>query len=147
MSKIKGGALMLFISGSSIAYATNHTLSINADLADTSNKDEGGGDWASQEVNLLNWTATSENLYSIDGEGNNYDDLFSLMIAKTPVKAVFALKSQSATDVPTGGWTASYPHYEGDVIINSLELNAQNGEYASFTASFTGVGKLEKKTQ
>lgn len=151
-NKIKGGSLMLFLGTKSIAFATNHTLEISADMADTSNKDEGAGDWASQEVNLLSWTATSENLYSLDGEGDNYADLFDIMIAKTPVKAVFGKKAEadSVTQVPTGGWTeptpsSSNPVYEGNVVINSLSLNAPNGEYATYTASFTGVGELKKK--
>lgn len=151
-SKIKGGTLMLFVGTKSIAFATNHTLSIQGDMADTSNKDEGAGDWGSQEVNLLNWSATSENLYSLDGEGDNFADLFDIMIAKTPVTAVFGKKGEadSVTNVPTGGWTpptpsASNPVYEGKVVISSLELNAPNGEYATFTASFTGVGELKKK--
>lgn len=141
---------MLFLEGKSIAFATNHTLEISGDMADTSNKDEGAGDWASQEVNLLNWTATSENLYSLDGEGDNFADLFDIMVAKEPVNAVFCLKAESVTDVPTGGWTpstasAANPVYEGKVVINSLSLNAQNGEYATYTASFTGIGELKKK--
>jgi len=147
MSKIKGGDLMLFVDGKSIAYATSHTLSISGDTQDTSNKDEGGGSWASSEVSILNWSATSDNLYSTDGEGNNFEDLFDIMIAKTPVQAVFCLKSQmNLTDVPTGGWSTSTPNYTGNVVITSLEVNAPNGEYATFTAQFTGVGALEKKT-
>ena len=89
MSKIKGGDMMLFLTGKSIAYATSHTLEITAETADTSNKDEGGGDWASQEVSILSWTASSENLYSEEGQGDNFDDLFDLMVAKTPIDAVF----------------------------------------------------------
>ena len=46
MSKIKGGDMMLFVNGKSIAYATSHTLSISGDTQDTSNKDAGGGDWS-----------------------------------------------------------------------------------------------------
>ena len=69
------------------------------------------------------------------------------MIAKTPVQAVFCLKSQmNLTDVPSGGWSTSTPNYTGNVVITSLEVNAPNGEYATFTAQFTGVGALEKKT-
>lgn len=147
MAKIKGGDLMLFVDGKSIAYATSHTLSISGDTQDTSNKDEGGGNWASSEVSILNWTASSDNLYSTDGEGNNFADLFDIMIAKTPVQAVFCLKSQmNLTDVPDGGWSPSVPKYVGNVVITSLEVNAPNGEYATFTAQFTGVGALEKKT-
>lgn len=147
MAKVKGGDLMLFVDGKSIAYATSHTLSISGDTQDTSNKDEGGGSWASSEVSILNWTASSDNLYSVDGEGNNFEDLFDLMIAKEPITAVFCLKSQmNQTDVPTGGWSTSTPNYTGNVVITSLEVNAPNGEYATFTAQFTGVGALEKKT-
>ena len=144
MTKCKGGDLMLFIDSKSIAFATNHTLEISADMAETSNKDQGGGDWASQEVNLLSWTASSENLYSVDGEGDNFVDLFDLMVAKTPIDAVFAKKSSTATEVPTGGWTAATGGYTGKVVITSLSLNAPNGDYATYTAQFTGVGALTK---
>lgn len=145
MSKIKGGDMMLFIGGKSIAYATSHTLEITAETTDTSNKDEGAGDWNTSEINSLSWTASSENLYSVDGQGDNYSDLFDIMIAKEPVQAVFAKKSSTAADVPTGGWTASTSDtYTGKVVITSLSLNAPNGENATFTAQFQGVGALTK---
>lgn len=145
MGKVKGGALMLFLSGSSIAYATSHTLTINSETTDTSNKDE-NADWSSQEVTTLSWNASSENLYSEDGHGENYSDLYDLMVAKTPIAAVFCQKSETGDTVPTGGWTPSTPKYEGNVVITSLTLNAPNGEYATYSAEFQGVGKLEKKT-
>ena len=85
---------MLFVGTKSIAYATSHTLEITGETSDTSNKDEGGGDWSAQEVNLLSWSASTENLYSLDGKGSNFDDLFDMMIAKTPIDAVFAPKSE-----------------------------------------------------
>lgn len=144
MSKIKGGDMMLFLQGKSISFATSHTLSISGETQDTSNKDEGGGDWQSQEVGILSWEASTENMYSADGQGDNFDDLFDLMVAKTPIDAVFAKKSQNTTNVPDGGWTAGTSGYKGKVVITSLELNAPNGEYATYSASFTGVGALEK---
>ena len=148
MSKIKGGDMMLFIGGKSIAFATSHTLSLGADTSDTSNKDEGGGGWASSEVTKRNWSANSENLVSADGAGNNFDDLFDIYASGQAVDAVFAVKKETATDVPSGGWTnnTTAPAYKGKVIITSLELNAPNGENATFTAEFTGVGALEKVT-
>lgn len=147
--KIQGGDMMLFLDSKSIALATSHTLSISGDTQDTSNKDEGGGDWASSEVSKLSWTASSENMYSLDGEGSNFDDLFDLMIQKTIITAVFSGKSSTETDVPSGGWTpaeasTNAPRYEGKVMITSLELNAPNGEYATYTVQFTGVGALKK---
>lgn len=146
MSKIQGSDLMLFVDNKSIAYATNHTLEISGETQDTSNKDEGAGGWSSNEVSILSWSATSDNLYSVDGEGDNFEDLFDLMIAKTPIDAVFAVKSQSTVDVPTGGWTAAATGYKGKVVITSLSLNAPHGEYATYTAQFQGVGSLQKKS-
>jgi TP901-1 family phage major tail protein len=144
MAKIQGGDLMLFIGGKSIAYATNHTLEISGDTTDTSNKDEGGGKWGSQEVSKINWTVSSENLYSVDGEGENFDDLFDAMVNGTELTAVFSVKSGNTTEVPDGGWTPgnTSTKYTGKLIVNSLSLNAPNGEYATFTANFTGVGAL-----
>lgn len=136
--KIKGQELMLFVNGKSIAYATNHTLNLSAELADVSNKDEGSGDWKVQEVKQMSWEATTENLYSVDG----YNSLFTLMTAKTPITAVFAPKTETDINVPSGGtWTAS-SGYTGSVIINSIAVNAQVGDYATFTVNFTGVGAL-----
>lgn len=140
--KIKGQELMLFVNGKSIAYATNHTLNLSAELADVSNKDEGSGDWKVQEVKQMSWEATTENLYSVDG----YNSLFTLMTAKTPITAVFAPKTETDINVPSGGtWTAS-SGYTGSVIINSIAVNAQVGDYATFTVNFTGVGALTAYT-
>lgn len=147
MSKIKGQELMLFLEGKSIAYATSHTLEISAETADTSNKDEGGGDWATSEISKMSWTASSENLFSADGNGEDYDSLFDLMIKKTPITAVFGRKKETTTEVPTQGWTAQTTGvYEGKVVITSLSLNAPNGEYATYSVQFTGVGELKKKS-
>lgn len=147
MSKIKGQELMLFLEGKSIAYATSHTLEVSAETADTSNKDEGGGDWATSEISKMSWTASSENLFSADGNGEGYDSLFEIMIKKTPIVAVFGHKKETATEVPTAGWTAQTTGvYEGKVVITSLSLNAPNGEYATYSVQFTGVGELKKKS-
>lgn len=148
MSKIKGGDMMLFFNGKSIAYATSHTLEISGETADTSNKDEGGGDWSSQELNLLSWTASSENMYSADGKGENFDNLFDLMVAKMPVDAVFAQKQETANEPGENGWTPKAASgYKGKCVITSLSLNAPNGEYATYTVNFTGVGALTKVTE
>jgi TP901-1 family phage major tail protein len=63
---INGGDLMLFIDGKSIAFATNHTLSINAETVETTSKDH-GGKWVSKATRKISWTMNTENLYSIDG--------------------------------------------------------------------------------
>lgn len=147
-TKIKGGDMMVFMGGKSIALATNHQLSLTGSTTSVANKDEGGGDWDSNEVNLLSWEATTENMYTVDTtNGNTYDDLFEAMVNKKKLDLVFAKKSVQATDVPDGGWTpTTNSGYKGSAYITSLELSAQNGEYASYSATFSGVGALTKVT-
>ena len=150
MAIIQGGDLMLFINNKSIGYATSHSLSISADTKETSTKDS-GGKWQTSEVGIISWTASSENLYANEAQGMTYSGLFDAMVARTQIDAVFTLKDNSTNpetgksdEVPTGGWTPkANSGYQGKVIITSLELNAPNGENASFTVQFQGTGELK----
>lgn len=152
MSKIKGSSIMLFVKNNgvnkAIAYATNHTLEISSELTNTSNKDQGGGDWSSQEVGQLSWTVSSENFYALDSSQNTYNDLFDLMIAKQPIDVMFASKAETTindvVNTSTGYWTPAVPKYTGKALINTLNLNAPNGDYATFTVNLTGAGALTK---
>lgn len=154
---IKGGDLMLFIGGKSIGYATNHTLSINVDTKETSTKDN-GGKWQTSEVGIISWTASTENLVAHTVEGKDLNDLIDAMIARTELTAVFSVEGSSTDleehkldNVPTGGWTSknvlnSFNGYTGSVIITSVEVNAPNGDNATYTVQFTGTGALTKLT-
>ena len=149
---IKGDELMLFdANGESIALATSHTLSISADSAQINCKD--GGIWQSGTVNQLSWTIDTDNLYST----SEFDTLFNIMTARTPVDVYFGMKSETGTgDVDTDGsnptsgtqkvWTKGNGTYKGKAVITSLNVNAQSGDNATFTASFQGVGALVKET-
>lgn len=149
MSVIKGGDLMLFVKNQSIGFATNHTLNITAETKETSSKDS-GGKWQTSEVGVLSWSCSSENLYSNDQEGIGYDKLVEYMIAREPITGVFALEGNS-TDltknkldaVPENGWTAKASNgYTGQMVITNIDLNAPNGDNATFKVDFTGVGAL-----
>jgi TP901-1 family phage major tail protein len=151
MAILKGTDIMLFIKDGtnykSIAYATNHTLTIGSNSSEVSTKDDAEGIWQSAVVQKLNWSATTENLYSLDGSGATYDDLFTLMIARTPVTVKFGLESSytNKTDVPADGWTPiTTPIYTGDAYITDLSWNNPNADNSSFTATFTGTGALVK---
>ena len=151
MSVIKGGDLMLFVGGKSIAYATSHTLTISADTKETSSKDS-GGKWQTSEVGVLSWTCSSENLCGDTEAGIGFDELFEYMVARKPITGVFALEGDSTDyadnkldSVPTNGWKAKAGDgYTGQMIITNLEKNAPNGENATIKVDFTGVGALTK---
>lgn len=151
MSVIKGSDMMLFVGGKSIAYATNHTLNISADTKETSSKDS-GGKWQTSEVGVLSWSCSTENLCGDSEAGIGYNQLIDYMVARKPITAVFAMEGNS-TDydehkldaVPSTGWTAKSGNgYTGQVIITNIDVNAPNGENATFKVDFTGVGALTK---
>ena len=106
---INGGDLMLFIDGKSIAFATSHKLSINVETVETTSKDS-GGKWVSKAARKISWNCSTENLYSNDGEGMTFDQLFDKLTARTPIEAVFCLEKDYAAkkdEVPEGGWLPS----------------------------------------
>ena len=139
---IKGGRLMLFLNDESIPLATSHTLRISSDTVDVSNKDVASGKWAASEVGQFSWEVTTDNLYS----DNGVEKLYEAMLDAEPIPAVFIEKDEDdGEELPaSGSWTPSTTKkgFQGSVIITSLEVTAQNGENATFSASFTGYGEL-----
>lgn len=152
MAIIKGRNMMLFVGTGttvkSIAQATNHTLTISAETVDISTKDIYSGKWQASELNTLNWSATSENLVCDDPQGVSYEDLVEYMIAGTKLTGVFGMRTgdyNGEANVTTGGWTPLVSDgLKGEMIITNLVKNAPNGDNASFTVDFTGVGPLTK---
>lgn len=143
---VKGDSLMLFDSaGKAFAYATSHTLTLTANTVDASSKDHGL--WGASEVGSLTWEITTENLYTDD----DYNKLFDLMVSAVPVTVAFAKASNYDVNglVATGGsvesWTPDTVQYRsGKAVLTSLTVNANTGENATYSATFTGAGALTK---
>lgn len=141
---VLGDELMLFKDGKSLAYATSHTLSITGNTIDISSKDHGY--WGASEIGNITWEITSENLY-VDSE---FDNLFTAMVAKTPITVTFGhadnynangLGDSSTNWIPDASVGAKY--YQGPAIITSLQANANTGENATYSITLTGNGALE----
>ena len=143
---VKGDELMLFDSaGKAFAYATSHTLTLTGNTVDASSKDHGF--WVASEVGSLTWEITTENLYTDD----DYNKLFDLMVSAAPITVAFAKASNYDVNglVATGGsvesWTPDTTQYRsGKAVITSLTVNANTGENATYSATFTGAGALTK---
>ncbi len=155
---IKGDDLMLFIPDGanafkSIAYATSHTLTMTAETQDINTKDH--GEWGSTTVNKIQWSISTENLYTDE----DFDTLFDLMVAKQKIKVVFGKKAEAASVVVADGDAANYTPANGDyahrnahmkegyVLITSLTANTPSGDNATFTAEFQGVGAFTKQAE
>jgi hypothetical protein len=153
---VKGDELMLFINNKPLAFATAHTLTITGNTVDIASKDHGA--WGASEIGNLTWEITTENLYVDETTGEQaYDTVFDAMIAKTPITVVFGKASNytengleragnTSSSAPTE-WTAPSTNYRtGNAVITSLTLNANTGENATYSATFTGSGALSKVT-
>lgn len=150
--KLKGKDFMIFVGTKAIALATNHTLSLNAETSDTSSKDD--GIWSDAEITGMNWEATSESIGAAsesDAVDISYEELFDMCMAGEPVDIISGIpKNKTKDGVPDEGWTVpdsvspTTAYYKGKALITSVKLNAPDGENSSISATFTGVGKLEK---
>lgn len=145
MSKqiLKGDQLQLFINGSAPLWATSHVLTLTGNTVDISSKDHGS--WGASEIGNLTWELTAECLYS-DGD---YDDMFDRMVAKTRLMIQFGQVANYDADglERVGGnvvaWQAN-PYYskKGYAVVTSLTANANTGENATYSITFTGAGPL-----
>ena len=141
---VKGSALMVFLGGSAIGFATSHALSLTTNTTEVSTKDH--GDYPSVVAQSIGWEVTAENLYSDTGETT----YMKAMLAKTPVDIKFAKVANYANTDEKGiidntektAWTAGTVIAEGKALITSFSINAAAGDNATMSVTFTGVGAL-----
>ena len=135
---VLGKDFMLFVGGKALALATSCKLSISAETIDTQSKDS--GIWTEKDIKKLSWNGSSENLFSADDKVNGYDVLLDLMLNRKPIEAKFGIPANADSDeVPSSA------SYSGNVLITNLELNAPDGDKATFSATFEGTGKLNPR--
>ena len=144
---IKGSKLMVFISGSPIAFATSHSLSITMNTTEVSTKDH--GDFPAVLGKNITWEITTENLYSGGGE----TALWNAMKTMQPVQIQFAPATEYNNDSAEPGivgvdgasdWTPGTAIASGKALVTSLSVNAPAGDNATLSATFTGVGELDQ---
>ena len=131
----------------SIAHGTSHSLSLSADTQDINTKD--AGVYGLTEVNKINWEIQAEHMYTHDG----YDEFFTNMTNKTPIKVLFGLKADAEiggtpADVninADGNWTPNSSYiYSGNAIITSLNWNAEAGQKSTVSVTLNGQGAISK---
>lgn len=137
------GELFLFIGDSPIAFASSCGLDISTEEIDISNKMM--GDWAGSIPGKKSFTLSCESLLTRLTGAVSFDSLLASQIKGETMDFFFgAAKVSNATN--TGGefaLDAAQKNYKGKVMITSLSLKSENGQIASCSASFKGVGALE----
>jgi predicted secreted protein len=151
MAIIKGHDLMLFVDGSSIGFATSHSLSVTGNTTEISHKDLVSY-WQAATITSMNWEASTDNLYSLDsGHGATLATLYTAMTAGTEVVLILATQTGpngtgGKVPEPDGvgqGYKSGLPKFTGNAVITSLSINAPDGDNASFSVTFSGVGPLK----
>lgn len=137
------GQLFLFINDLPVAFATSASLEVTAEEIDVSNKMM--GDWAAALPGKKSYTISSESLLTRLEGAMSYDTLLEKLIAGETLS--FGFGESLVTDkTNTGGkfaLDASKKNYKGTVMITSLSLKSDNGQIASCSSSFKGIGALE----
>lgn len=146
----KGKNLQVLMGGKSIGLATSHTLNLTANTVDTTTKDSEGM-WSDAEIQNKQWTLQSDNLCSHGTDGHDTEALMDAFMTGTPVTVVFGLVAPVDAAVPTGGFTINTTAtdkiaWTGSALITSLNITANNGERATSSVTFSGVGSLTKVT-
>ena len=148
---INGSDLMLFmdIDGAmtAVAYATNHTLTWQANTEDISSKDS--GKWEDHETTTMGWVVVSENLVGGVGTDDPLSLLLGLGISGEALDVHMTLASNADTSavVPEGGWTPDLAKgWKGKAIVDNVVLNGPDKKKASMTINLKGKGELKKST-
>lgn len=149
-STVNGKDLMLFTEignkFTAIALATSCKLTVSGETLDTASKDS--GKWTEKMLKKLSFSASSENCFSADADINGYDALMTVMLTMKPIKIQVGIPTNAdADELPANGWESPATAYEGMALITSLELNAPDGDKATFSVSFDGTGALKKVTK
>ena len=139
---IKGNQIQLFYNGRTFSWAQSHTLNLTGNTGDVSSKDH--GIYTATEVMSVTWEVTGDYFYS----DNSYDELFDLMMYRRPIVVEIAeVKNYSDMGLTEVGgdtpyWSPSVITRRGYAVITSLNVNANNGENATYSITLTGNGPL-----
>ena len=136
-----GTSLVVLVGSEVIAHATSCTLSISADLPDSTTKQSGG--WADHIAGLRSWSLTTDGLATVEPTGSNYvvADLSSLITGSGRSTVTVKFTTVNGSTPITGDlyWT-------GDAFLESLDITADMESPVTYSASFTGSGELTQGT-
>lgn len=142
-TEIYRGELFLFIGEDPIAFASSAGLDISTEEIDISNKMM--GDWAGSLPGKKSYTISSESLLTRKEGAMSYDALLAKQIKGELLDFHFGGATAADKDNFGGTFTkdATQKSYTGKVMITSLSLKSDNGQIASCSVSFKGVGAIK----
>ena len=137
------GQLFIFLGELPLAFCSDCSIELTAEEVDVSNK-MCSGNWNVSLPGKKSYTASAESLLTRLEGAMSFDTLLQKFTAGETLDFVFgAAKVTEQTE--TGGkfeLDTAEVNYKGTVMITSISLKSTNGQIASSSASFKGVGAL-----
>lgn len=137
------GQLFIFLNDAPLAFCSDCSLELTAEEVDTSNK-MCSGNWAMSLPGKKSFTASAESLLTRLEGAMSFDTLLKKFIDGETLNFFFG-DAKVTEESETGGKfekDTANPNYTGKIMITSLSLKSTNGQIASSSASFKGVGAL-----
>jgi predicted secreted protein len=126
-SVLNGTKMLLYVGGVAVAGATSHSLSLNMDTRESTNKDSEG--WRELMESVRSWTASGEGLKSFDA-AFGHDDLAALIVNRTKVTVKLSTEETGET------------FYEGSAWLTNVDADFPNEDNSTFSFTFEGTGPL-----
>lgn len=137
------GQFFLFVADLPVAFASSATIEVTTEEIDVSNKMM--GDWTAALPGKKGYTVSSESLLTRLEGSMSFDALLKKQIAGETLP--FAFGEAVVTEQTNTGGKFSLDNtkisHRGTVMITSLSLKSDNGQIASCSAQFKGIGALE----
>lgn len=140
---IERGQLFLFLNDIPLAFCSSCSLEVSVEEVDTSNKM--CGDWAAALPGKKSYTISAESLLTRLEGAMSFDTLLEKVSTGETLSFFFGSATKTE-ETATGGKfdkDMTKKSYKGTVMITSLSLKSDNGQIASSSAAFKGVGGLE----
>lgn len=142
------------------AHAQSHSLDVTRDTYQVTSKST--GEWIFNRYGKISWSGSLEGLAIYDPAVFNFEQVLDMQIARSNIKIISVL-NDPANDTPLSDVKADYdpsstadvidnpfktgtPYYEGEAVVSNVSKTAGEGDNATFSISFDGATKLEKKT-
>jgi len=142
MSTFSGSNLVVKIGTHNIVCATSCTLTINQETITASCKDS--GKWTDGIAGKGSWSISTDNLYDPDITKESFDKLAQNIIddadggTENKMLLVFEIEGAVAPNITV---------YGGTGMLTDIALTGNDNELATYTANFTGLGKLTQTPQ
>ena len=140
---IERGQFFLFLNDQPLAFCSDCSLEMTTEEVDVSNK-MCAGNWNVSLPGKKGFTVSAESLITLMDGTMSYDTLLEKQIAGETLDFFFGF-AKATEQTETGGIfekDTTKRNYTGKVMITSLSLKSTNGQIATSSSSFKGVGAL-----